>query len=410
MKVLVVGAGAAGLMAAGSAAQSGADVTLAEKNEKSGKKLYITGKGRCNVTNACAPMEFLEKVVSGNKFLMSAINAFSPQDTIDFLQKNGLKTVIERGNRVFPASGKSSDVISALTAYALNSGAEILTCSCVESIGKLTDKEGFSAVVSGKEYEFDKVVIATGGVSYPSTGSTGDGYRFAEKFGHSVTEPKPSLVPLTVAENYVKRLEGLSLKNVGVSAYFQGRKIFDEQGEMLFTSNGVSGPLILSLSARISRMDQKAVGISVDLKPALTEEMLDNRLLRDFSEAINKQFKNALDGLLPKSLIPVIVELSGISPEQKVHQITKENRKNLVNLIKNLKFSVIGNGGFNQAVITSGGVSLKEINPKTMESKLVKGLYFAGEVLDLDALTGGYNIQIALSTGRAAGIACAILT
>lgn len=397
-------------MAAGSAAQSGADVTLAEKNEKSGKKLYITGKGRCNVTNACAPMEFLEKVVSGNKFLMSAINAFSPQDTIDFLQKNGLKTVIERGNRVFPASGKSSDVISALTAYALNSGAEILTCSCVESIGKLTDKEGFSAVVSGKEYEFDKVVIATGGVSYPSTGSTGDGYRFAEKFGHSVTEPKPSLVPLTVAENYVKRLEGLSLKNVGVSAYFQGRKIFDEQGEMLFTSNGVSGPLILSLSARISRMDQKAVGISVDLKPALAEEMLDNRLLRDFSEAINKQFKNALDGLLPKSLIPVIVELSGISPEQKVHQITKENRKNLVNLIKNLKFSVIGNGGFNQAVITSGGVSLKEINPKTMESKLVKGLYFAGEVLDLDALTGGYNIQIALSTGRAAGIACAILT
>lgn len=410
MKVLVVGAGAAGLMAAGSAAQSGADVTLAEKNEKSGKKLYITGKGRCNVTNACAPMEFLEKVVSGNKFLMSAINAFSPQDTIDFLQKNGLKTVIERGNRVFPASGKSSDVISALTAYALNSGAEILTCSCVESIGKLTDKEGFSAVVSGKEYEFDKVVIATGGVSYPSTGSTGDGYRFAEKFGHSVTKPKPSLVPLTVAENYVKRLEGLSLKNVGVSAYFQGRKIFDEQGEMLFTSNGVSGPLILSLSARISRVDQKAVGISVDLKPALTEEMLDNRLLRDFSEAINKQFKNALDGLLPKSLIPVIVELSGISPEQKVHQITKENRKNLVNLIKNLKFSVIGNGGFNQAVITSGGVSLKEINPKTMESKLVKGLYFAGEVLDLDALTGGYNIQIALSTGRAAGIACAILT
>lgn len=397
-------------MAAGSAAQSGADVTLAEKNEKSGKKLYITGKGRCNVTNACAPMEFLEKVVSGNKFLMSAINAFSPQDTIDFLQKNGLKTVIERGNRVFPASGKSSDVISALTAYALNSGAEILTCSCVESIGKLTDKEGFSAVVSGKEYEFDKVVIATGGVSYPSTGSTGDGYRFAEKFGHSVIKPKPSLVPLTVAENYVKRLEGLSLKNVGVSAYFQGRKIFDEQGEMLFTSNGVSGPLILSLSARISRMDQKAVGISVDLKPALTEEMLDNRLLRDFSEAINKQFKNALDGLLPKSLIPVIVELSGISPEQKVHQITKENRKNLVNLIKNLKFSVIGNGGFNQAVITSGGVSLKEINPKTMESKLVKGLYFAGEVLDLDALTGGYNIQIALSTGRAAGIACAILT
>ena len=410
MKVLVVGAGAAGLMAAGSAAQSGADVTLAEKNEKSGKKLYITGKGRCNVTNACAPMEFLEKVVSGNKFLMSAINAFSPQDTIDFLQKNGLKTVIERGNRVFPASGKSSDVISALTAYALNSGAEILTCSCVESIGKLTDKEGFSAVVSGKEYEFDKVVIATGGVSYPSTGSTGDGYRFAEKFGHSVIKPKPSLVPLTVAENYVKRLEGLSLKNVGVSAYFQGRKIFDEQGEMLFTSNGVSGPLILSLSARISRMDQKAVGISVDLKPALTEEMLDNRLLRDFSEAINKQFKNALDGLLPKSLIPVIVELSGISPEQKVHQITKENRKNLVNLIKNLKFSVIGNGGFNQAVITSGGVSLKEINPKTMESKLVKGLYFAGEVLDLDALTGGYNIQIALSTGIAAGIACAILT
>ena len=397
-------------MAAGSAAQSGADVTLAEKNEKSGKKLYITGKGRCNVTNACAPMEFLEKVVSGNKFLMSAINAFSPQDTIDFLQKNGLKTVIERGNRVFPASGKSSDVISALTAYALNSGAEILTCSCVESIGKLTDKEGFSAVVSGKEYEFDKVVIATGGVSYPSTGSTGDGYRFAEKFGHSVTKPKPSLVPLTVAENYVKRLEGLSLKNVGVSAYFQGRKIFDEQGEMLFTSNGVSGPLILSLSARISRMDQKAVGISVDLKPALTEEMLDNRLLRDFSEAINKQFKNALDGLLPKSLIPVIVELSGISPEQKVHQITKENRKNLVNLIKNLKFSVIGNGGFNQAVITSGGVSLKEINPKTMESKLIKGRYFAGEVLDLDALTGGYNIQIALSTGRAAGIACAILT
>ena len=410
MKVLVVGAGAAGLMAAGSAAQSGADVTLAEKNEKSGKKLYITGKGRCNVTNACAPMEFLEKVVSGNKFLMSAINAFSPQDTIDFLQKNGLKTVIERGNRVFPASGKSSDVISALTAYALNSGAEILTCSCVESIGKLTDKEGFSAVVSGKEYEFDKVVIATGGVSYPSTGSTGDGYRFAEKFGHSVTKPKPSLVPLTVAENYVKRLEGLSLKNVGVSAYFQGRKIFDEQGEMLFTSNGVSGPLILSLSARISRMDQKAVGISVDLKPALTEEMLDNRLLRDFSEAINKQFKNALDGLLPKSLIPVIVELSGISPEQKVHQITRENRKNLVNLIKNLKFSVIGNGGFNQAVITSGGVSLKEINPKTMESKLVKGLYFAGEVLDLDALTGGCNIQIALSTGRAAGSGCAILT
>lgn len=396
MKILVIGAGPAGLMAAGTLAERGFDVTLADKNEKTGKKLYITGKGRCNVTNECDGKEFLASVVSNPKFLMSAINAFDSYDTVDFLQKNGLNTVTERGNRVFPASQKSSDVIKTFTDYCRKNGVKILLSAKV--VGVKSDGEDFVVSLSDKTERFQKVIVATGGLSYPSTGSTGDGYEIAKSFGHKIVKPVQALVPIELNEPWVQKLSGLSLKNVRCTVTAGEKEIASDFGEMLFTHKGVSGPIILSLSSKINRLNPNGLKLVIDLKPALSDDVLDARLQRDFAELNLKQFKNSLDGLLPKSLVPVIVGLSKINPEQKVGQITREQRKNLVHLLKNLTFSVKKLAGFEEAIVTAGGVDVKEINPKTMESKLQKGLYFVGEVLDVDALTGGFNIQIALST------------
>lgn len=383
-------------MAAGTLAERGFDVTLADKNEKTGKKLYITGKGRCNVTNECDGKEFLASVVSNPKFLMSAINAFDSYDTVDFLQKNGLNTVTERGNRVFPASQKSSDVIKTFTDYCRKNGVKILLSAKV--VGVKSDGEDFVVSFSDRTERFQKVIVATGGLSYPSTGSTGDGYEIAKSFGHKIVKPVQALVPIELNELWVQKLSGLSLKNVRCTVTAGEKEIASDFGEMLFTHKGVSGPIILSLSSKINRLNPNELKLVIDLKPALSDEVLDARLQRDFAELNLKQFKNSLDGLLPKSLVPVVVGLSKINPEQKVGQITREQRKNLVHLLKNLTFSVKKLAGFEEAIITAGGVDVKEINPKTMESKLQKGLYFVGEVLDVDALTGGFNIQIALST------------
>lgn len=383
-------------MAAGTLAERGFDVTLADKNEKTGKKLYITGKGRCNVTNECDGKEFLASVVSNPKFLMSAINAFDSYDTVDFLQKNGLNTVTERGNRVFPASQKSSDVIKTFTDYCRKNGVKILLSAKV--VGVKTDGEDFVVSFSDKTERFQKVIVATGGLSYPSTGSTGDGYEIAKSFGHKIVKPVQALVPIELNEPWVQKLSGLSLKNVRCTVTVGEKEIASDFGEMLFTHKGVSGPIILSLSSKINRLNPNGLKLVIDLKPALSDDVLDARLQRDFAELNLKQFKNSLDGLLPKSLVPVVVGLSKIDPEQKVGQITREQRKNLVHLLKNLTFSVKKLAGFEEAIVTAGGVDVKEINPKTMESKLQKGLYFVGEVLDVDALTGGFNIQIALST------------
>ncbi len=383
-------------MAAGTLAERGFDVTLADKNEKTGKKLYITGKGRCNVTNECDGKEFLASVVSNPKFLMSAINAFDSYDTVDFLQKNGLNTVTERGNRVFPASQKSSDVIKTFTDYCRKNGVKILLSAKV--VGVKCDGEDFVVSFSDKTERFQKVIVATGGLSYPSTGSMGDGYEIAKSFGHKIVKPVQALVPIELNELWVQKLSGLSLKNVRCTVTAGEKEIASDFGEMLFTHKGVSGPIILSLSSKINRLNPNGLKLVIDLKPALSDDVLDARLQRDFAELNLKQFKNSLDGLLPKSLVPVIVGLSKINPEQKVGQITREQRKNLVHLLKNLTFSVKKLAGFEEAIVTAGGVDVKEINPKTMESKLQKGLYFVGEVLDVDALTGGFNIQIALST------------
>ncbi len=397
MKTAVVGAGPAGLIAAATAA-AGSDVTLFERNEKPGKKLYITGKGRCNVTNLCSPREFLEKVVRNPKFLYSAIYTFTPEDTVNLIETNGVKTKTERGNRVFPASDKASDVTKALVSNAMKAGVRFV----YENVVSLSRKDGlFRLITSGAEYFFDKVILACGGVSYPSTGSNGDGFKLAESMGHTVTKLYPALVPVNFCED-VKSLQGLSLKNVKVTVS-DGRKSESLFGEMLFTSRGASGPVVLSLSSLINRLDVKHVTFSIDLKPALDYEKLDKRVVSDFTKFKNKQFKNSLDEMLPKSLIPYIIDVSGINPDKPVNSVTKQEREKLVNLLKNLSFTVDSLGSIAEGIVTSGGVSVDEVNPKTMESKLVKGLYFAGEMLDVDALTGGFNIQIALSTGFAAG-------
>lgn len=397
MKTAVVGAGPAGLIAAATAA-AGSDVTLFERNEKPGKKLYITGKGRCNVTNLCSPREFLEKVVRNPKFLYSAIYTFTPEDTVNLIETNGVKTKTERGNRVFPASDKASDVTKALVSNAMKAGVRFV----YENVVSLSRKDGlFRLITSGAEYFFDKVILACGGVSYPSTGSNGDGFKLAESMGHTVTKLYPALVPVNFCED-VKSLQGLSLKNVEVTVS-DGRKSESLFGEMLFTSRGASGPVVLSLSSLINRLDVKHVTFSIDLKPALDYEKLDKRVVSDFTKFKNKQFKNSLDEMLPKSLIPYIIDVSGINPDKPVNSVTKQEREKLVNLLKNLSFTVDSLGSIAEGIVTSGGVSVDEVNPKTMESKLVKGLYFAGEMLDVDALTGGFNIQIALSTGFAAG-------
>lgn len=401
-RVAVIGGGAAGMMAAIVAARKGHKVQLFEKNEKLGKKVYITGKGRCNITNA-ADMDILfANVVTNRKFMYSAFYTFDNQQTMEFFKELGVDIKVERGERVFPVSDKSSDVISGLQRELKRLGVDI----CLES--EVTDIETLDESVSGvvvrkhgkeKKIEADAVFVATGGLSYPSTGSTGDGYRFAKKMGHQVTKLSPALVPMQVKESYVTGMQGLSLRNVGLKICVGKKKIYEEFGEMLFTHFGISGPLILSGSSYvIPYVDKEEVVLHIDLKPALSMEQLDARILRDFSEIPNKQFKNALDKLLPKKMIPIIIDLCKIDPNKVIHSITKEERKRIVEQLKNMELHLERLRGYNEAIITRGGVSVKEINPGTMESNLVRGLYFMGEVLDVDALTGGYNLQIAWST------------
>ena len=404
--VIVVGGGAAGMMAAIFAARNGQNVTLLEKNEKLGKKIFITGKGRCNITNASEIEDLFSAVISNPKFLYSGFYSFTNDQVIHFFEELGVATKIERGNRVFPVSDHSSDVIAALTREMQHLKVKVqLHCEVKELLINNEREIKGVRLANGKKMTADAVVVATGGISYPSTGSTGDGYRFARNCGHKVTELFPSLVPMEVKEWYAKELQGLSLKNIEIHITDGKKKLYDEFGEMLFTHYGVIGPVILSASSIVGKtLEKKELVLHIDLKPALTEEQLDKRLLREFEANHNKQFKNAIDSLLPAKLRPVIIELSGIEEEKKVHEITKEERLNLLRLIKDFHMTLTGLRGYNEAIITKGGISVKEIDPGTMESKLIKNLYFAGEVLDLDAVTGGYNLQIAWSTGYLAGI------
>ena len=404
-KVIVIGGGAAGAVAAIFAARNGHQVELFEKNEKIGKKLFITGKGRCNVTNAGDMDALFDAVKSNPKFLYSAFYSFTNEQAMDFFEELGVRLKVERGNRVFPESDHSSDIIHALKHELERLGVEIHFCTEVKDV--LVEHEKFTGIVlkNGKKVSGDACVVATGGISYASTGSTGDGYRFAEKTGHKVTELYPSLVPMEVKEWYAKELQGLSLRNVQGTILDGKKKLYDEFGEMLFTHYGVSGPIIISASSVVGKkLQDKELTLQIDLKPALSREQLDQRVLRNFEENKNKQFKNAVDKLFPAKLKPIMIELSGISPEKKVNEISKEERLYFVDLIKNFKMTLTGLRSYNEAIITKGGVSVKDIDPGTMESKKISGLYFAGEVLDLDALTGGFNLQIAWSTGYLAGI------
>lgn len=428
--VIVAGGGAAGMAAAIAAARSGCRVSLYEKNEKLGKKLFITGKGRCNITNACDTEDLFRAVVSNAKLLYSSFYGFTNQDMMALLEDAGLRLKTERGNRVFPASDKSSDVISTLERILKKEGVSIHLNSRVEGLwveegicrgilleGRGTERYHGAGAESGtmdsgqsryagcRREAADSVIVATGGLSYPSTGSTGDGYRWAEELGHKITDLSPALVPFEAAEALeVKALQGLSLKNVEAAVYAGGKELYREFGEMLFTHFGVSGPILLSASSYGAKAIKKQpLRLVIDLKPALTAEQLDERILRDFGEAVNKQFKNALNHLYPAKMIPVIIARSGIHPDKKVNEITKEERRRLAEVTKGLEFTLTALRSFKEAIITQGGISVKQINPSTMESKQTAGLYFAGEVLDLDAVTGGYNLQIAWSTGWCAG-------
>lgn len=407
--VIVVGGGAAGMFAAIAAAKNGHQVTLYEKNEKLGKKIFITGKGRCNITNAADMEELFDAVVMNSKFLYSSFYGYTNQNVIDFFEDAGVPVKIERGNRVFPISDHSSDVIRALEREMKKVGVKVCLNTEVKSVE--AEKGKFNKVVlkDTTTQAADACIVATGGLSYRSTGSTGDGFRFAENVGHKVTQCFPSLVPMETKEPWICELQGLSLRNVEAKILDGKKELYKDFGEMLFTHFGVSGPLIISASSYVGKkfMDKngqkKELTLEIDLKPALTEEQLDQRVLRDFEENHNRQFKNAITKLFPTKLIPVMLELGGIDPEKKVNSIEKEERKQFVHLIKHFRMTLTGLRGYLEAIITKGGVNVKEIDPGTMESKLVKGLYFAGEVLDLDALTGGFNLQIAWSTGYAAG-------
>ena len=403
--VIVVGGGAAGMMAAVFAARNGQNVQLLEKNEKLGKKLFITGKGRCNITNAADIEDLFTAVTSNPKFLYSGFYSFTNQQVIDFFEELGVKTKIERGERVFPVSDHSSDVIAAFSRELKSLGVSVSLHTEVKELLCEQDKVCGVLLTNGKKMKADAVIVATGGISYPSTGSTGDGYRFAKEAGHRVTELLPSLVPMEVRQWYAKELQGLSLRNIEIRITDGKKKLYEEFGEMLFTHYGVTGPVILSASSVMGKtLRKKELTLHIDLKPALSEEQLDKRILREFDANHNKQYKNSIDSLFPAKLKPVMIELSEIEPEKKVNEITKEERQRLVHLIKDFTMTLTGLRGYNEAIITKGGVSVKEIDPGTMESKIIKGLYFAGEVLDLDAVTGGYNLQIAWSTGYLAGI------
>lgn len=407
--VCVVGGGASGLMAAYGAAINGNKVVLFEKNEKLGKKIYITGKGRCNITNDISPEEFLEHVIHGKKFLTGAVYSFPPKKVIEFFENNGLKVKTERGGRVFPVSDHASDVTKALERACKSVGVEICLNERITDICQsvMCDIDTISRIVSVKtdkrEYMCDEVIVATGGLSYPTTGSTGDGYGFAKNSGHTITDLKPGLCGLNLQGSFYKDLQGISLKNVGLKAVYENKVVYDGFGEMLFTHFGISGPLVLSLSSLINRLDIKKIALFLDFKPALDFEALDKRLLRDFEKYKNKQLINAMSEILPQKLLCAVIGMSGISEKKNVNILTKTERASLVRLLKELPMKPIGLRGFEEAIITSGGIELTEINPKTMESRKVKGLRFCGEVLDLDAFTGGYNLQIAFSTGYAAG-------
>ena len=410
-KVYVVGGGPAGLMSAYAAAKNGHNVVLIEKNEKLGKKIYITGKGRCNFTNDVPADEFLRNVVRGEKFLRGSIYSFPPQKSIEFFETNGLSVKIERGNRVFPSSDHASDVTKTLENACKIAGVTIKLNEKVTNIrvemNTMSDIIPMSRVVKLRtdkgEYDCDVVIVATGGISYPTTGSTGDGYVFAKTCGHTVTDLKCGLCGLNLDGNSFKELQGLTLKNVSITVKNGDRQVYSDFGEMLFTHFGVSGPIILSASSLINRLPTAKLKLFLDLKPALDEQTLDKRLLRDFEKYKNKQISNALCELLPQKLISLVLKTAGIPEKKLVNVCTKEERSKLVFALKNLPFNVRGLRGFEEAIVTSGGVNVSEINPKTMESKYVKGLKFCGEVLDVDAFTGGFNMQIAFSTGYAAG-------
>lgn len=402
-RIAVIGGGAAGLMAAGTAHENGASVTLFEKNSKLARKVAITGKGRCNLTNNCTPQEFLNNVVTNSRFLYGAINVFSPADTMAFFEARKVKLKTERGNRVFPETDRAYDIVDALGAYASR-------CKIVhERVTGISVSDGKVNGVNTEKgfFEADAVIICTGGASYPITGSDGDGYKFAKSVGHTVTPLRPALIPIDTSDRFCYELAGLSLKNVALNVSLNGKKVFSEQGEMLFTHTGVSGPLVLSASSLMSKAKVKEYTATIDLKPALDMNTLDKRVLSDFEKYNNKNFGNALGDLLPIKLIPIVIAMSGISEYKKVYEITKAERQKLCGIIKAFPLTLSGFRPLSEAIVTSGGVAVKEINPKTMGSKIVSGLYFAGEVIDVDAFTGGFNLQIAFSTGRCAGIAAA---
>ena len=406
-KVIVIGGGPAGIMAAGIAAHRGNCVVLCEKNDRLGRKILISGKGRCNITNDTDIEGLIENTPGNGNFLYSAFYTFSNQDLIEFFKELGLETKVERGGRVFPVSDSAKDVVAALMRFLNNNNVSIRTNSPVKSI--LVEDHSVSGVelTDGTELEADSVILAVGGMSYPGTGSTGDGYEMAKKLGHTITTLQPSLVPLVTKEEWVKDLQGLSLKNISVTfKNNKGKEIYSDFGEMIFTHFGVSGPVILSASRHLLSYNFNDVKLSIDLKPALSEEKLDERVQRDFDKYSRKQFKNSLEELLPQKLIPVMIALSEIDPYKPVHQITKEERKRLVTLLKHLQVTITAARPIKEAIVTAGGVKINEINPSTMESKKVKGLHFAGEIIDVDAYTGGFNLTIAFSTGYLAGMSC----
>ncbi len=405
-RIIVIGGGAAGLMAAGTAAQLGADVTVFEKNKRVGRKLCITGKGRCNITNNCTQNVFIENVNTNPRFMYSAISNFDCTDAISFFEDLGLSVKTERGNRVFPESDKATDVVSALERFTNNNGVRFFSANSVKKL-IITDNTVAGVIDGNGEKHFcDAVIVATGGCSYPLTGSTGDGYKFARQAGHTVISPEPSLIPLCCEGEDLKdckEMQGLSLRNTGVKLIRSGKEVYSDFGELLFTHFGLSGPTILSSSAHIKNAGDKEYIISIDLKPALDFDKLDARLLRDFEKYKNKEFSNSLSDLLPSSLIPVVIRRSGIDPTTRCNSVTKEQRHGFVKVLKDLRFKITGTRPIDEAIITRGGVKTSEIDPATMQSKLCQGLYFCGEVIDVDAYTGGFNLQIAFSTGRLAG-------
>ncbi|MBR4719206.1 MAG: NAD(P)/FAD-dependent oxidoreductase [Lachnospiraceae bacterium] len=405
MRIVIVGGGAAGMMAAAAASVSDCEVILLEKNEKLGKKLFITGKGRCNLTNACDYADFFENIVTNAKFMYSSFYGFTNDDVMGFFEEKGLRLKTERGDRVFPLSDRSSDVIKTLERHLKDKHVDLRLNTSLESIDISDGKVSAVITERGERIEADRIILALGGVSYPGCGASDDTFRVAKALDIAVSKAEPSLVPFVISQDWVGELQGLSLKNVSVSLECGKRTVYKGFGEMLFTHFGVSGPLILSASSHLKEnMYKDHPVLHIDLKPALTEKQLDDRLLRDFSLGLNRQFSNSLGKLLPAKLIPVIVKLSDIEGHKRVNEITRTERERLVRIIKDLKIDITGNRGFDEAIITRGGINIKEINPSTMESRKIHGLYFAGEMIDVDALTGGFNLQIAWSTGHLAGI------